>query len=151
MLDLTVVHNTKIAQTMKVIIPILVTILLAFEKQSVTSLPRMQILLRNVSFVNDPTLVNVSATISKAKMNITAVTFRSFEGFYIDLHLDVKMLNNPSNKYERFFDKSVNFCDAMMNPLLDPLITIILNRAKVEKRNRLFTKCPVPAVGLFNI
>lgn len=149
MLDQTRIHNIKIAQTMKVIIPILAAILLIIEKQSVLSSPRMQILLRNVTFVNvDPTLVNVSATISKAKTNITVITYRSFDGLYVDMHLDVRMLNNPSKNYERFLDKSVNFCDAMANPLLDPLVTMAFTKAKDEKLNKIFTKCPVPVVGL---
>lgn len=126
---------------------ILVTILLTFVKQTVKSSPRMQILLRNASFVNDPTLCNVSATISNAKINLSVIMFHSFESMYVDMHLDVKMLNKPSNKYERFFDKSVNLCDAMINPLLEPMITMIFNKVKDDKRNNIFTKCPVSAVS----
>lgn len=93
----------------------------------------------------------MTTTIFKAKMNITVFTFRSFDGVYVDMHLDVKMLNNPSNKYERFLEKSINLCNAMSNPLAEPLITMILNKVKDDKRNNIFTKCPISAVGLLNI
>lgn len=119
--------------------------------QSVTSLPRMRIHLKNVSYNVDSTLGNMSVTISDAKMNITTFIFRSIDGLDVAMHLDVKLLNNPSNKYERFFDKSANLCDAMLNPVLDPMITMVLNTFKNDKRNKIFTKCPVPEVGLLNI
>lgn len=73
-----------------------VIILLIFEKQNVASLPQMRVLFSNVSFVADPSFLNATTSFSNTQVNLTIVMFRKFESLYVDLHLDVRKLNNPS-------------------------------------------------------
>lgn len=132
---------------MKFCLIILVVTLLYPEKQSVSSLPRMRNLFTNVSFITDSSLINIKSTFSDTQINLTTVMYRNFDNLFGDFHLDVRMLNNPSPEYERFLDKSIDFCVAMLNPLSEPLFTMIFNQMKAGKFNKIFTECPVKVVG----
>lgn len=123
-------------------------ILCVFGIQCVASSPRMRIKFSNFSYTSVPTICNITATLSNSKINLTLSIVHPLEAMFLDVHLDVKMLNKPSSKFERFFDKSLNFCDVMSEPLTDPLIRWLFNRLYDDKRNKMFNACPVPAVGL---
>lgn len=108
-----------------------------------------KIILTNLTTAAHPDLGNASITLADSKLSYRSFIFHNIENAIISAELNVKY--NDYGPYTNFFKKRLNFCEFLANPNLDPLIYLGYKAVILDKRNHIFTECPIKAVRIIYI
>lgn len=107
---------------------------------------RQSLQMTNITSVTLPMFINLNVSIENSKMSFFFEFFENYEHLSADVEIFVR--TPESNSYNSFFKKYFDLCDLLANPALtDPLLSFFYKGFLTSnKRNKLFTKCPIEKV-----
>lgn len=103
-----------------------------------------RIIITNITTVANPDFGNMSITFADSMINFDFYNIHTIETAIVTNELLVK--TTEFGEYSKFFKLSVNICDFLLNPQKDPLMYLAYQVILKEKRNHLYTKCPIKPV-----
>lgn len=108
-----------------------------------------RIVLTNVTTVADPEFGNMSISYVDSMMNFDFYNIHTIQTAIVTNELFVK--TSEFGEYTKFFKISVNICDFLLNPQKEPLMYLGYQVVLMEKRNHMYSKCPIKPVKTTNI
>lgn len=120
-------------------------VLLLLHSGGVTAVQH-KLIITHLTSIADPDYGNFSVTLVDSKISIYFYNMHTIENAIITAELNVKTTDNRN--YTNFFNKRVDFCQFMRNPQQDPLLYLAYKAIMSDKRNYIYTKCPIKSVML---
>lgn len=101
----------------------------------------------DVNIKYNATIGNVSFVIgNNSDVTVILNTFQYiFDGSF---RLFVEMQKPTEKSFTTILNYTVNWCEFMERPLSEPLVNAVYEQAKLDKRNKVFGKCPIAPVNI---
>lgn len=105
-----------------------------------------RIVITNVSTIADPDFGNMSITVVDSTLNYYLNIFHTIENAFMSNELFAK--TSESGEFTSFFKIRANVCDFLLNPQKEPLMYLAYQVILKDKRNHMYTRCPIKPVKM---
>lgn len=105
-----------------------------------------QIVITNLVSVASPDFGNVSFTVVDSKLSLTAFNKHRIERAIIKIELNLQ--TSEYEPFTNYMTRSVDLCEAIANPKYEILMYVGYKSIVLDKRNHMFSKCPIKSVRI---
>lgn len=99
----------------------------------------------NMSYVNDPETMNLTAYIDRGAVNVFVKTFCNVESVIFEMALFVK--TEEQQAFSNFRTKTIDFCLFLANPTSNLFLSLIWQHMIRNTNNKIIRECPVKKVS----
>lgn len=103
-----------------------------------------QIVITDLVSVASPDYGNVSITVVDSKVNVSTFNIHRIERAIITVELNLQ--TSEYGPFTNYMKRTMDLCEALTNPKYEVVMYIAFRSLLRDKRNHLFTKCPIKSV-----
>lgn len=116
-----------------------------------SSSTHMKVKISNITYRFDQNLVNISMNVENNVLNCLVNITTAIRQASVQVDFNVKSMDRPDTEFQNFFSKTINLCDVINRAfVVDPLIAAVYALMVNDKKNKIFTKCPIEKVNIFH-
>lgn len=111
--------------------------------------PNYKIVIYNQTTEFNTDYGNVSIDINNGIYNFSAFIFHKLKTMSMDMQINISTKTDKRvDRMRTLFSKTLDFCEFFANPQFDPISNIVFQRKIANKKNFVFSKCPILPVSI---